>query len=101
VVAGTAGHERVEYHPSALLSAVLYHADGLVPEYQRRNPASIVPVIGMHIRAADTNCLYLDKSLSSARYRIRFLTILHLKGVCVYECLHGLLAYLAVKPPSR
>ena len=85
----------------ALLLAAQNPPDGFMAEDQRRHPPRIMPVIGMHVGTADTDRLDLDQRLTGSRYGIRFFAVLHLEGICVYERLHSLSAYFAVKPPSR
>jgi hypothetical protein len=73
--AASAGDERVDRDPLAVARPADDPSGGLVTEHQRRRPARIVAVIGVHVGSADPDRLDADQRL--ARAGLRNVDILH------------------------
>lgn len=87
--AGRIDDQRVDRHPLAIALTADDPPGGLVPEDQRRGPAGIVAVIGVHVRAADADGLDPDEDLAALRDGIRFILEDEAVGGRVDERLHG------------
>ena len=55
-------------------------AGRLVPEHQGRRPARVVPVIGVHVRAADADSLDLQQHFACLEDRHGLVLQLHAFG---------------------
>ena len=74
-------------------------AGGLVPQDQGCRAPRVVPMIGMHVRTADTDRVDADHHLAVGRHRIGLVAEVERVRCGIDERFHGS-SHFAVKPPS-
>ena len=99
-IAVSAGNERVDGDGFSAARATDDAPGGLVAKHQRRRAALVMPVIRVHVRAADADRLDRDHHLARLRHRIGNGREFDRVRRRVHQGFHVKKSYFAVKPPS-
>ena len=100
--AGGIDNQRIDRDTLSAESSTGNGASRLMTENQGRRAAAVMAMIGMHVRAADTDSLDLDNDLAGRSHGLRLITVNEAVRAGIDKCFHGCRPsiYFAVNPPS-